>query len=902
MNRPGPTPLHVRIDSGPVQVVTASPATLGRTPDNTVTLNNPLVSRTHLGFEWGPDGWIVADRGSTNGFFSGGAKVTRLAIRGPVVIRVGDAALGPVVEITPAPAAAPSRPVPAQQPPASRPMPAQPPGMPSRPTPAQQAPPSRPMPAQPPSQPMPAQPPSRPVPAQQRPPATTPQPSQPPAPQPPHPPVRPAGGMRPAAPAFGKLPDAPHLAALHNNASAIFEVPGDLRGGRESIALSGVKSIGRTPENDIVVSDVLASRRHARLTANGQGLLIEDLGSVNGTFVNGQRIRRQPLREGDVVTIGNSDFVVSEGNLIRGRAKAMVSGGLEVDGIGLTVEGGKVLLNDISFQAGPGTLTAIIGPSGAGKSTMSKIAAGLNSPTVGRVSFEGRGVHDEYEALRNRIGMVPQDDVLHSKLTVRQALRYAAELRLPADLSTHDRDQVIDGVLAELSLTEHAQTRIDKLSGGQRKRASVAMELLTGPSLLILDEPTSGLDPALDRQVMKTLRDLADAGRVVLVVTHSVAHLEICDQVLLLAPGGKTAYCGDPKLKKAELGTDDWAEIFETVTAHPDQVWANYRQRHPHQTAPQAPPPAGPPVVVSQASSGRQLSTVSRRQWRLIFADRGYLVFLILLPIVLGLLTMVIPGGEGFGLRAQMPGGGTPGAPPKDPTEPLQILVVLIIGAAFMGAALTVRDLVGERAIFERERAVGLRPGAYLSAKVLVFGVLAVVQAAIMVGLCYGVRAMPTAEDITPPGQDPPSIPPALTLFLAVAALAVVSALIGLAISAAVRSNEQTMPPLVIVVMVQLVFCGGLFPIAAQGAKQLSWIFPSYWGYANGAQAVNLPATAYAPQVRPSEKNAGDPNAPILYSMWEPTLAHALISYGVLALMSILLLGFIYSRLRLKKH
>ena len=878
MNRPEPTPLHVRIDSGPVQVITVSPATLGRTPDNAVTLNHPLISRTHLTLEWTTAGWMVQDRGSTNGFFAGGARVQQVPVRGRTLLRLGDAQSGPVLELIP------------QQPPRSQPLPSQPV--------QSQAPHSRPLRSQPPprsgpprSQPFGAQPPgARPGPA----PSSNPLPSQ----RPGRPPGPPAGGPVPSAAGFGNLPDAPHLAALHQNASAVFQIPGELRGGRETISVTGVKSIGRTPDNDIVVSDVLASRRHARLTAGGPALLIEDLGSVNGTFVNGRRIQRSPLSENDVVTIGNSDFVVAGGNLVRGRPRSAVSGGLQVEGIGLTVDGGKVLLNDISFQAGPGSLTAIIGPSGAGKSTVSRIAAGLNSPTVGRVSFEGRNVHDEYEVLRNRIGMVPQDDVLHSKLTVRQALRYAAELRLPADLSTGDRDVVIDGVLAELQLSAHAETRIDKLSGGQRKRASVAMELLTGPSLLILDEPTSGLDPALDRQVMQTLRTLADAGRVVLVVTHSVAHLDTCDQVLLLAPGGKTAYCGDPKGKAAELGSDDWAEIFDRVTNHPDEVWHAYRQRHPHLPAPPAPPPAGPPMTLPQAAPSRQFSTVARRQLRLIVADRGYLAFLAVLPVVLGLLTMVLPGSRGFA-PATVPPGSPPGTMPKDPTEALQILVVLVIGAAFMGSALTVRDLVSERAIFERERAVGLRPSAYLAAKVLVFGTLAVIQTVIMVGLCYAVRAMPTSDDVTPPGDRAPLLPPALTLFLAVAVLAVVCALIGLAISAGVRSGEQTMPPLVIVVMVQLVFCGGLFPIAAGGAKQLSWLFPSYWGYANAAQSVNLPFTAEAPQVRPPED---DPGGSILYPMWEPSLGHAFLAYSVLILMSLLLLGFIYSRLRLKKH
>ena len=235
------------------------------------------------------------------------------------------------------------------------------------------------------------------------------------------------------------------------------------------------------------------------------------------------------LDPGDVVTIGNVDLVFDGVTLARRAetAAAAGTGGLDVRGLTWTIEGNKTLLENISFTARPGTLTAVIGPSGAGKSTLARQVAGLTHPTTGTVSFEGHNIHAEYASLRSRIGMVPQDDVVHGQLTVNQALMYAAELRLPPDTTTEDRQQVVKEVLAELEMTAHADTRVDRLSGGQRKRASVALELLTGPSLLILDEPTSGLDPALDRQVMTMLRQLADAGRVVLVVTHSLTYLDV---------------------------------------------------------------------------------------------------------------------------------------------------------------------------------------------------------------------------------------------------------------------------------------------------------------------------------------------------------------------------------------
>ncbi|EUA14868.1 ABC transporter family protein [Mycobacterium kansasii 732] len=241
------------------------------------------------------------------------------------------------------------------------------------------------------------------------------------------------------------------------------------------------------------------------------GTEINDAHSINGTFVNGIRVGSAILREGDVVTIGNVDLAFTGDTLVPRTEAAAPTGGLEVNAVSYRVDT-TALLDNVSLTARPGTLTAVIGGSGAGKTTLSRLIAGYASPSSGTVTFEGHNIHTEYASLRSRIGMVPQDDVVHRQLTINQALGYAAELRLPPDTGKQDRAHVVAGVLEELRLTEHADTRVDKLSGGQRKRASVALELLTGPSLLILDEPTSGLDPALDLQVMTMLRQLADAA------------------------------------------------------------------------------------------------------------------------------------------------------------------------------------------------------------------------------------------------------------------------------------------------------------------------------------------------------------------------------------------------------
>lgn len=643
-------------------------------------------------------------------------------------------------------------------------------------------------------------------------------------------------------------------------------------------------NIGRTSDNEIVVDDPLASRRHARLVKGPEGLIIEDAGSANGTFVNGRREQRVALRERDIITIGNVDFLVQEGALVV-RQKPVTEQGLDVHGVGYTVEGSKQLLVDVNMQAGRGTLTALIGPSGAGKSTLSKLIAGATHPSAGVVTFEGRNLHAEYEAMRSRIGMVPQDDVLHRQLTVRQALGYAAELRLPPDTSKADRRAVIDGVLQELSLTDHADTRVDKLSGGQRKRASVALELLTGPALLLLDEPTSGLDPALDRQVMTMLRELADAGRTVIVVTHSVACLDMCDQVLLLAPGGKTAYFGHPGGVGAFLGTSDWAQIFAEVAADPDRAFANYRSKQAAVPPPPPPAPRGDQGKPPKSSARKQFSTLSRRQFRLVLSDRWYLAFLLLLPFVLGGLSLVVPGHNGLALGplSQVSDGkGNMMFAPDGGRESAQLLVVLILGACFMGSTLTVRDLVAERPIFQRERAVGLRPWSYLMAKIWVFGFAALLQSAVMVAIVLIGKKQPGHGTVIPSGN--------IELYVDIAATAIACVVIGLVLSSLARSNEQVMPLLVVVIMVQLVMAGGMIPVTGRVVlEQVAWLFPARWGFAAGSSTVNMPA------LNPLDSDAATD------TLWKHTTHVWWLDIGMLGVLTLVLTIVTWWRLRLKK-
>ena len=840
MSQPSAPVLTVRYNGPPRTFAAGHDVVVGRDLRADVRLAHPLVSRAHIVLRFDPTTpggrWMAIDNGSLNGMYVYGRRVQEVAISDGTTVNLGNPD-GPPLTFE----------VGRQQGAAGRPPQTSTVMIPGQPT-------------QPPTRP-----PYQPAPAHARPPPP------------------------PRAPAPGPAPAPTPVPALSADAAPTQMGPSPARGGSGSARATsmlkilrpgssaevppGALKVGRATYNDIVIPDVLASRHHATLIPTPGGTEIADNRSINGTFVNGDRVTTALLNEGDVVTIGNVDLVFSDGNLVRRTETAATgTGGLDVRSVTWTIENNKTLLNNISLVARPGTLTAIIGPSGAGKSTLARLIAGYTHPSSGTVAFEGRNVHADYAALRSRIGMVPQDDVVHGQLTVNQALMYAAELRLPPDTTREDRQQVVAEVLGELEMTQHADTRVDRLSGGQRKRASVALELLTGPSLLILDEPTSGLDPALDRQVMTMLRDLADAGRVVLVVTHSLTYLDVCDQVLLLAPGGMTAFRGPPAQIGPVMGTTNWADIFSTVASDPQAASDRY-------IALAGPTPPPPPVEApsdigepTHTSLLRQFWTIVRRQVRLIISDRGYFIFLALLPFIMGVLSLAVPGTTGFGIPDPMG---------DAPNQPGQILVLLNVGAIFMGTALTIRDLIGERAIFRREQAVGLSTTAYLMAKVCVYSVFAILQSSIVTAITVIGMGGPT-QGATVLGNA------TLELFVSMAATTITAAMVGLALSALAKSNEQIMPLLVVAIMSQLVFSGGMIPVTDRMVlDQMSWLTPARWGFAASASTVDLTTLVPGP-LTPKDR------------WWEHTASSWLFDMAMLALLSVGYLGFVRWKIRLK--
>ncbi|WP_369368237.1 FHA domain-containing protein [Streptomyces sp. CG4] len=630
--------------------------------------------------------------------------------------------------------------------------------------------------------------------------------------------------------------------------------------------------IGRAPENDLVVDDLIVSRRHAELRAHPDGTYeIIDLGSHNGTYLNGRPVTRAPVGPGDIVGVGHSAFCLVGDELQEYVDTGEVS--LDVQDLTVTVDrGDTILLDHVSFPVGEKCLLAVVGPSGAGKSTLLNALTGQRPADRGTVLYDGRDLYRDYAELRQRIGLVPQDDILHPQLTVRAALSYAAELRFPEDTAGAERRARVDEVIRELGLAQRADQPVHSLSGGQRKRVSVALELLTRPSLLFLDEPTSGLDPGMDRSVMNMLRGLADDGHTVVVVTHSVLSLSVCDRLLVLAPGGTVAYYGPPGDALAFFGFEQWPEAFEAFERDPDRDWAReYREspfhRHyiteastqPHHPGPAPVSPAPPPRPRRWAA---QLGTLVRRYTAVLAADRTFLLVMIALPFVMGAMARALAGSR------------------LTRDTAMNALLILCVGAVLTGAANAVRELVKERVVYRRERAVGLPRSAYLMSKIVVLGTISVVQAVVLTLVALA------GVDLNAPGGGV-LLPPLAEITLAVALLAFTAMMLGLLVSALVRKEEVTMPLLVLLAIVQVVFCGALLKLnGVPGLEQLSWLVPSRWALGAMAGTVGLS------RIVPGELTA-DPLYRHSAGVW-------LLDLGMLVVLSVLY-GLAVARL-LRRH
>ena len=578
--------------------------------------------------------------------------------------------------------------------------------------------------------------------------------------------------------------------------------------GPSRIRLQQRIKIGRDVKSDWKIDDLNVSRTHAEILQSRDGSYeIIDLKSTNGTFVNDNIVKREKLIFGDIIAVG-------------GYRRKFTSDGLEllegIDGLSITAKGisfeigEKKLLEDVSFNLGPRTLTAIIGPSGAGKSTLLGVLTGRTKPTSGEIQLAGNNLHDNFQVLSREIGSVPQADILHTRLTVRQALLYGAQLRLPSDTSKEERNSRVNEVMRKLELTERADLRIDRLSGGQRKRASIGLELLTSPKLLVLDEPTSGLDPGLDAHVMETLRNLADDGQTVVLVTHSVDNLNFCDNVILLASGGRVAYAGPASTVFSKLGKKNWAEVFKFLASpdainlaskkHDVAISTEVKQEH---------------VIQRRQGFLRQILTLSSRYTRVIASDRFYLALLTLIPVIIGVISYLAGSKYGFG-----PGYKTKTGLVYNPFAQGSILV-LVLGSIFVGLSTSIQEVIKENAVRKREQSVGIRVTAYLISKILVLGLITSTQIIVFTSIVLFGRPLPKSGIILESSR--------LEITSICVILGLCSMLLGLLISTLLSSEEQAMPALVGMTMVLVVLSGAL-PLESSGlVGQLSKFVPSHW-------------------------------------------------------------------------
>ncbi|MET9973038.1 ABC transporter permease, partial [Streptomyces sp. NPDC006356] len=403
------------------------------------------------------------------------------------------------------------------------------------------------------------------------------------------------------------------------------------------------------------------------------------------------------------------------------------------------------------------------------------------------------------------------------------------------------------------------------------------LELLTKPSLIFLDEPTSGLDPGMDRDVMQLLRGLADDGRTVLVVTHSVAELAICDKLLVMAPGGAVAYFGPPEEALNFFGYDTWADVFSAFENYRDYDWAGRWKGSQHYQmyaadidaiAPQSVqmPPMQAMKPPKPQGWGSQLITLVRRYVSVIASDKGFMALMLILPAVLGAVSLLIDSGNN--LLPNEPRANGLRQPNGTATT---VLLILAVGACFAGAANSVRELIKERVIYERERATGLSRSAYLMSKVIVLGMITMVQGLIVGGIGFGAREVP-AEGLILGAQTK------LELCLPIMALGFSSMMFGLVISALVKTAEKTMPLLVMFAIIQVVFTGCLFTLNGSiGVNEFSYLMPSRWAVA--AAGATLDFNLVNPNK--DDPTATDPLWDHTVGVWGLDMA-ALIALGVI--------------------
>jgi ABC transport system ATP-binding/permease protein len=559
--------------------------------------------------------------------------------------------------------------------------------------------------------------------------------------------------------------------------------------------------IGRAPDNEIVLDSPAVSRYHAKLVWDGGAQpTLSDLGSTNGTFVNGELLAAPRV-------VAPADLIFVGGFVLRAAGREVKRHDLSASRITawqITKDvPGRRLLNEISLALNPREFVGLMGPSGCGKSTLMDALNGLRPATSGAVYVNDLDLYRNFDALRRSIGYVPQRDILHDVLTVEQTLLYAARLRLPEATPEAERRRVVDEVIATVGLTEQRATPFKMLSGGQQKRLSLGLELVTKPSFLFLDEPTSPLDPETTENMMLLFRRLADEGRIVVMVTHKFEKFEEMHHVAILTKGGHLAFFGPPREALRYFGCREPGEIYRRIGERAPEEWGRAFQSSPQhgrwiagriaETRELFTPGGGVSAASNAAAGGvpggaapgagrgfglAQWLTLTARYLEIKLKDKRNTALLLAQAPVVALILAVIVG---------------------DTLSDAKTLFIAAIIAIWFGANNAVREIVAELPIYTRERLVNLKIPSYVCSKFAVLSGVALLQCLSFVAILVGFGRL-AAGDF---GW--------LTLILYLTSLGGVAT--GLFFSALVNSTEKAMSILPLVLIPQLLLSGFLKPL-----------------------------------------------------------------------------------------
>jgi ABC transport system ATP-binding/permease protein len=613
-------------------------------------------------------------------------------------------------------------------------------------------------------------------------------------------------------------------------------------GVQETVPFAGSQMvIGRDPACDYPLAYPMVSWHHAKLEKTPRGIEIEDLGSRNGTFVDGQRISgRLVLKTGSEIGLGSFRFRLLDeaGNL----GKRNYAGNVTVEASGVVVEIHRSgvtrrLLDPVSLTVFPSELVALMGPAGAGKTTLLKAMNGYTQPAAGRVLFNGEDLYANQEQFRLQVGYVPQDDILHPQLTVKEALYYTARLR--TDLHDDEIETRVMQVLKDLNIDDIGDRLIGSperkvISGGQRKRVNIAMELLSDPSVLFLDEPTSGLSSYDAYQVMRVLRRLADSGKTVFCTIHqpSIDIFREFDSLMMVARdkgdnAGMLVYFGPaypdsieffnqaapnsppptPEMLMTGLAkrpAAEWARSYERSVARKEYVEARAGQIVSARDQPQA--------KRKREFGIRQMITLARRNTLLKLRDRTQtMILLAQAPLFAALLTIVF---QGLTDRAF----GNPKEWAEFGGKISSVHFLMVVAAVWFGCNNAARDIVGETAIFLRERMVNLKLPSYVFSKLAVLALICAFQCGTLLAIVYWVAQLSG---------------PFLLLLLVLIMASLVGTAIGLLISALAPTTEAAIAFLPVVLLPFILLGGGIKPLheMPKEARWIAAVTPTRWAY-----------------------------------------------------------------------